>query len=111
MDKIKYVTCSANDISKLTNAQIQNIINQLTSKTISLGNDHSHVTSETISSEDNVTSKVEDLSESEVFGIYRHINAKEENGENSTGDDFSNNEANDMSVMYSDDDDSGYYYD
>ncbi|RHZ47143.1 hypothetical protein Glove_590g9 [Diversispora epigaea] len=28
MDKIKYVTCSANDIYKLINAQIQNIIDQ-----------------------------------------------------------------------------------
>ncbi|CAG8719814.1 10101_t:CDS:2, partial [Racocetra fulgida] len=44
IDKVKYVTCSANDISKLTNAQIQNIINQVTSKTVSLGNDQNHVT-------------------------------------------------------------------
>ncbi|RHZ63522.1 hypothetical protein Glove_329g27 [Diversispora epigaea] len=31
IDKVKYVTCSANDISKLTNTQIQNIINQVIS--------------------------------------------------------------------------------
>ncbi|RHZ50848.1 hypothetical protein Glove_490g15 [Diversispora epigaea] len=45
IDKVKYVTCSANDISKLTNTQIQNIINQVTSKTVSLGNDQNHVIS------------------------------------------------------------------
>ncbi|RHZ64215.1 hypothetical protein Glove_326g96 [Diversispora epigaea] len=39
IDKVKYVICNANDISKLTNAQIQNIINQVTLKTISQGND------------------------------------------------------------------------
>ena len=44
IDKVMYVTCSANDISKLTNAQIQNIINQVTSKTVSQGNDQNHVT-------------------------------------------------------------------
>jgi hypothetical protein len=31
-DKIKYVTCSASEISKLTNAQIQNVIDQVTSR-------------------------------------------------------------------------------
>ncbi|RIB19028.1 hypothetical protein C2G38_2141828 [Gigaspora rosea] len=44
INKVKYVTCSANDISKLTNAQIQNIINQVTSKTVSLGNNQNHAT-------------------------------------------------------------------
>src|SRR2546423_1801015 len=44
MDKIRYVTCSANEISKLTNAQIQNVIDQVTSKS---GNDQSHVSSKT----------------------------------------------------------------
>ncbi|GBC29037.2 hypothetical protein GLOIN_2v1779307 [Rhizophagus irregularis DAOM 181602=DAOM 197198] len=52
IDKIKYVTCSANEISELTNAQIQNVIDisrQATSKpismkTVSRGNDQSHVT-------------------------------------------------------------------
>ncbi|CAG8625525.1 8723_t:CDS:2, partial [Gigaspora rosea] len=44
IDKVMYVTCSANDISKLTNAQIQNIINQVTSKTVFQGNDQNHVT-------------------------------------------------------------------
>lgn len=34
MDKIKYVTWSANEISKLTNTQIQNVIEQVTSKTV-----------------------------------------------------------------------------
>ncbi|RIB17786.1 hypothetical protein C2G38_2087400 [Gigaspora rosea] len=40
----KIFTCSANDISKLTNAQIQNIINQVTSKIVSLGTDQNYVT-------------------------------------------------------------------
>src|SRR5690242_9623399 len=45
IDKIKLVTCSASDISRLTNAQIQNIINyvndlaHVTSKTVTIGND------------------------------------------------------------------------
>ncbi|RIA85038.1 hypothetical protein C1645_831411 [Glomus cerebriforme] len=43
IDKIKCVNCSANEISKLTNEQIQNVIDQVTSKTISLGNDQSHM--------------------------------------------------------------------
>ena len=34
IDKIKCVNCSANEISKLTNEQIQNVIDQVTSKTI-----------------------------------------------------------------------------
>jgi len=33
IDKIKCVNCSANEISKLTNEQIQNVIDQVTSKT------------------------------------------------------------------------------
>ncbi|CAG8624494.1 13667_t:CDS:1 [Acaulospora colombiana] len=45
IDKVKYVTCTANDIAKLTNTQIQNIINQVTSKTVSQGNDQNHVIS------------------------------------------------------------------
>ena len=32
IDKIKYVTCSANEILKLTNAQIQNVIDQVSLK-------------------------------------------------------------------------------
>lgn len=43
IDKIKCVNCSANKISKLTNEQIQNVIDQVISKTVSLGNDQSHV--------------------------------------------------------------------
>jgi len=43
IDKIKCVNCSANEISKLTNEQIQNVIDQVTSKTVSSGNDQSHV--------------------------------------------------------------------
>ncbi|CAG8806682.1 16070_t:CDS:2, partial [Cetraspora pellucida] len=42
IDKIKQVTYSANEISKLTNVQIQNIINQVTLKTISSGNDQTN---------------------------------------------------------------------
>ncbi|CAG8779044.1 16251_t:CDS:2, partial [Cetraspora pellucida] len=53
IDKIKYVTCSANDISKLTIAQIQNIINQVTSKIISLRNNQNHVTETEASSNKN----------------------------------------------------------
>jgi len=45
IDKIKCINCSANEISKLTNEQIQNVIDQVTSKTVSLGNDQSHVPS------------------------------------------------------------------
>ncbi|UZO19152.1 uncharacterized protein OCT59_010452 [Rhizophagus irregularis] len=43
IDKIKCVNCNANEISKLTNEQIQNIIDQVTLKTIFSGNDQSHV--------------------------------------------------------------------
>ena len=58
MDKIKYITYNINEISKLTNAQIQNVIDQVTSKTVSLGNDQSHVSSKTASGDQtNVSSK------------------------------------------------------
>ena len=54
IDRIKLVTCSASDISRLTNTQIQNIIdyvNDQVHKTVTIGNDQSHMTSaETISS-------------------------------------------------------------
>ncbi|PKC54333.1 hypothetical protein RhiirA1_477523 [Rhizophagus irregularis] len=43
IDKIKCVNCNANEISKLTNEQIQNVIDQVTSKTVSSGNDQSHM--------------------------------------------------------------------
>jgi len=52
IDRIKLVTCSASDISRLTNTQIQNIIdyvndktndqNHVISKTVTIGNDQSH---------------------------------------------------------------------
>ena len=42
IDKIKQVTYSANEISKLTNVQIQNIINQVTLKTVTSGNDQTN---------------------------------------------------------------------
>ncbi|CAG8576315.1 4957_t:CDS:2 [Paraglomus occultum] len=42
IDKIKQVTYSANEISKLTNVQIQNIINQVTLKTVPSGNDQTN---------------------------------------------------------------------
>lgn len=46
-DKIKLVTCSASDISRLTNIQIQNIINYVkdyeNSKTVTNDNDQIHV--------------------------------------------------------------------
>ncbi|RGB22764.1 hypothetical protein C1646_775579 [Rhizophagus diaphanus] len=44
IDRIKLVTCSASDISRLTNIQIQNIIDYVNDKT----NDQSHVTSKTV---------------------------------------------------------------
>ncbi|CAG8656227.1 1309_t:CDS:1, partial [Cetraspora pellucida] len=67
MDKIKYVTCSANDISKLTNKQIQNIINQVTSKTIFQGNDQSHMTSKTENNHSYIIpAKSKKLSETEI---------------------------------------------
>jgi len=44
IDKIKQVTYSANEISKLTNVQIQNIINQVTLKTVPSGNDQTNMT-------------------------------------------------------------------
>jgi hypothetical protein len=44
MDKIKLTTYSANEISKLTNVQIQNIIDQVNSKTVPLGNDQTKKT-------------------------------------------------------------------
>src|SRR4051794_13104918 len=48
IDRIKLVTYSASDISRLTNTQIQNIIDYVNDKTITNGNDQSHVTSKTV---------------------------------------------------------------
>jgi hypothetical protein len=51
IDRIKLVTCSASDISRLTNTQIQNIIdyvNDRVHKTVTNGNDQSHLTSKTV---------------------------------------------------------------
>ncbi|PKY21383.1 hypothetical protein RhiirB3_434957 [Rhizophagus irregularis] len=45
VDRIKLVTCSASDISRLNNTQIQNIIGYVNAKTVTNGNDQSHVTS------------------------------------------------------------------
>jgi len=42
IDKIKQVTYSANEISRLTNVQIQNVINQVTLKTVPSGNDQTN---------------------------------------------------------------------
>ncbi|EXX59449.1 hypothetical protein RirG_188970 [Rhizophagus irregularis DAOM 197198w] len=47
INRIKLITCSASDISRLTNTQIQNIIDYVNDKTITNGNDQSHVTSKT----------------------------------------------------------------
>src|ERR1700722_4675278 len=47
IDRIKLVTCSASDISRLTNTQIQNIIdyvNDQVQKTVTIGNDLTSVT-------------------------------------------------------------------
>jgi hypothetical protein len=50
IDRIRLVTCSASDISRLNNTQIQNIIDYVNdrvhviSKTVTNGNDQSHVT-------------------------------------------------------------------
>ena len=47
IDRIKLVTCSASDISRLTNTQIQNIIdyvNDRVHKTVTIGNDLTSVT-------------------------------------------------------------------
>ncbi|GES85241.1 hypothetical protein GLOIN_2v1869616 [Rhizophagus clarus] len=44
IDRIKLVTCSASDISRLINTQIQNIIDYVNNKTFT-NNDQSHVTS------------------------------------------------------------------
>jgi hypothetical protein len=64
IDRIKLVTCSASDISRLNNTQIQNIIDYVNdrvhviSKTVTNGNDQSHVTfAETISSVTSQTSR------------------------------------------------------
>src|SRR6266542_2212638 len=48
IDRIKLVTCSASDISRLTNTQIQNIIDYVNDKTVTNGNDQSYVTSKTV---------------------------------------------------------------
>src|SRR2546423_6489480 len=48
IDRIKLVTCSANNIFRLTNTQIQNIIDYVNDKTVTNGNDQSHVTSTTV---------------------------------------------------------------
>ncbi|UZN99523.1 uncharacterized protein OCT59_000790 [Rhizophagus irregularis] len=64
IDRIKLVTCSASDISRLNNTQIQNIIDYVNdrvhviSKTVTNGNNQSHVTfAETISSVTSQTSR------------------------------------------------------
>ena len=64
IDRIKLVTCSASDISRLNNTQIQNIIDYVNdqvhviSKIVTNGNNQSHMTSaETISSVTPQTSK------------------------------------------------------
>src|SRR6266487_5548573 len=51
IDKIKLVSYSATDISKLNNTQIQNVIDQVISKTIPRGNDQSHVPLKTTNSD------------------------------------------------------------
>src|SRR5688572_2048030 len=59
IDRIKLVTCSASDISRLTNTQIQNIIdyvNDRVHKTITIGNDQSHVFSKTVTIGNDLTS-------------------------------------------------------
>ncbi|CAG8812064.1 16007_t:CDS:1, partial [Gigaspora rosea] len=70
IDKVKYVTCSTNDISKLTYAQIQNIINQVTSKPVSLGNNQNYVTETEVSitsnSVDMINENVKSLPETEI---------------------------------------------
>src|SRR5256885_11479846 len=48
IDRIRLVTYSASDISRLTNTQIQNIIDYVNDKTVTNGNDQSHVTSKTV---------------------------------------------------------------
>ena len=62
IDRIKLVTCSASDISRLNNTQIQNIIDYVNDqihvilKTVTNGNDQSYMTfAETISS---ITSQI-----------------------------------------------------
>jgi hypothetical protein len=64
IDRIKLVICSASDISRLNNTLIQNIIDYVNdrvhviSKTVTNGNDQSHVTfAETISSVTSQTSR------------------------------------------------------
>ncbi|RGB23804.1 hypothetical protein C1646_676841 [Rhizophagus diaphanus] len=58
IDRIKLVTCSASDISRLNNTQIQNItdyVNDRVHKTVTISNDQSHVSSKMITS-DHLTS-------------------------------------------------------
>ena len=55
MDKIKYITCSVNKILKLINIQIQNIIYQVTSKTVFLENDQNHISLKTTNGDQNNT--------------------------------------------------------
>ena len=59
IDRIKLVTCSASDISRLNNTQIQNIIdyvNDRVHKTVTIGNDQSHVSSKTVTNGNDLTS-------------------------------------------------------
>ncbi|CAI2194717.1 12918_t:CDS:2, partial [Funneliformis geosporum] len=48
IDRIKLVTCNASDISRLTNTKIQNIIDYVNGKTVTNGNDQSHVISKPV---------------------------------------------------------------
>ncbi|CAG8579495.1 1119_t:CDS:2, partial [Ambispora gerdemannii] len=77
VDLIKQVSYSAREISSLTNAQIQNIINQVVTKTVSTGNDrkNSEVTKINIS----LTPQVNILTKSETsdsFGSEKLSEAK-----------------------------------
>ncbi|CAG8538564.1 6352_t:CDS:2 [Ambispora gerdemannii] len=56
---VNRVTCSADSISRLTNPQIRYIIDYVTSKTVNIVNDQSHVTSKTGDNQPHVTSKSE----------------------------------------------------
>src|SRR3954469_3547650 len=59
INRIKLVTCSVSDISRLNNTQIQNIIdyvNDRVHKTVTIGNDQSHVSSKTVTNGNDLTS-------------------------------------------------------
>ncbi|KAF0512560.1 hypothetical protein F8M41_017977 [Gigaspora margarita] len=112
IDKIKLVTCSASNISRLTNIQIQNIINYVkdyeNSKTIIKGNDQNHATEISNPVHDHTPGNDQDLKLLEVeVNISTEDIEDEDDKKVSSNDDNSDNNSNDEVSFNSNEDDEG----